>query len=209
MQNFDPVTTSSSRLSPFVDVGSESGPKHLRWNRDTYYRMAELGFFDGKRVELIEGEIIEMAAMGSPHITCVMILGRVLAEAFGSGYCVRTQGTLDLGSASQPEPDAAVVTGDLRDYAEVHPKTAVLVVEVSDTTLALDRTLKASLYAQNLIEDYWIVNLRDRCVEVYRKPVQDPNLGFIYSERTVAGEAQSVTALSESAAAIRVVDILP
>ena len=209
MQSLNSVPVNSVAITPFFDDEQEIRPVQLRWNRDEYNKIAELGFFDGKRVELIEGEIIEMAPMGSPHITCVMILGRLLMEVFGEDHCVRTQGTLDLGIESQPEPDVAVVIGNFRDYADAHPKSALLIIEVSDTTLSFDRTLKSSIYARNSIEDYWIVNLQHRCVEIYRKPVQDPNLGFIYSERTVKGEKQSVSPLAKPKSKIRVADILP
>lgn len=209
MQSLNSIPIPSVPISSFFDDNADFRPAQIRWNRDEYYKMAELGFFDGKRVELIEGEIIEMAPMGSPHITCIMILGRLLTDVFSKGYCVRTQGTLDLGLKSQPEPDAAVVAGALRDYADAHPKSAVLIVEVSDTTLSLDRTFKAAIYARNSIEDYWIVNLQHRCVEIYRKPVQDSNLGFIYSERTVIGEKESVSPLAKPKAKIKVADILP
>lgn len=209
MQSLNSLPITTVPIALFYDDEQECRPSQIRWNRDEYYKMAELGFFDGKRVELIEGEIIEMAPMGSPHITCVMIVGRLLMEVFGEDYCVRTQATLDLGIESQPEPDAAVVIGNFRDYTDAHPKSAVLIVEVSDTTLPFDRTLKASIYARSSIEDYWIVNLQHRCVEVYRKPIQDPNLGFIYSERTVIGEKQSVSPLAKPKAKIKVGEILP
>lgn len=209
MQSLNSLPVISAPVAPFFEDEPDLRPAQIRWNRDEYYKMAELGFFDGRRVQLIEGEIIEMAPMGSPHITCVMMLGRLLTEVFGKDYCVRTQGTLDLGIDSQPEPDAAVVTGTFRDYADAHPKSAVLIVEVAETTLSLDRTLKAAIYSRSLIEDYWIVNLQHRCVEVYRKPVEDPNLGFIYSERTVIGEKQSVSPLAKPNSKIKVADILP
>ncbi len=209
MQSLESVQITSIPVAPFIDDAPEIPTQPIRWNSDAYYKMAEMGLFEGKRVELIEGEIIEMAEMRSPHITGVMILGNLFTEVFGENYCVRTQATLDLGVESQPEPDVSVVPGNLRDYAAAHPRSALLIVEVSDTTLALDRSLKASIYARNFIEDYWIVNLRSRCIEIYRKPFEDPNLGFIYSERTVVGEQQSVSPLARPKAKIKVSDILP
>jgi Uma2 family endonuclease len=86
---------------------------------------------------------------------------------------------------SEPEPDLAVVVGTPRDYRAHHPTTAVLIMEVSDTTLAFDRRQKGSLYARAGILDYWILNLNRRMLEVYRSPIADPvaPYGFSYSER--------------------------
>ena len=190
------------------DDETSARPQQFRWNREVFYRMDQLGFFGEKRVELIEGEIIEMAPMGSPHITCVMILGRLLQEIFGDDFCIRTQGTLDLGSDSQPQPDVAVVSGSFGDYYDAHPTSAVLVGEVSESSLAIDRNQKSQIYARNSIPEYWIVNLKDKCVEVYRTPTEDPHLGFIYCERTVFGKNQSISPLARPGSKILVSDIL-
>ena len=138
-----------------------------------------MGFFEGKRVELIEGEIIEMAPMGSPHATGIGLLAELLRETFGKGFHLRTQAPLDVSDISQPEPDVALFRGGIRDFSLAHPKTALIVAEVSNSSLSLDRTIKSGLYARRSIEEYWILNLKDRCLEVYRRPVEDPNLGFI------------------------------
>ncbi len=184
-------------------------PTKKKWTKDEYYRLAELGFFDGQRVELIEGEIIEMAAMKSPHITSVMILGEILREVFGKDFHVRTQGALDFGKNSQPEPDVAVVKGKIRDYADAHPKEGVLLVEVADTTIYKDRNFKSRLYAKNNIQDYWILNLKNRSLEVYRRPIRDKKLGFVYTEIQILTEKDSVAPLAALGAKIKVADILP
>lgn len=180
-----------------------------KWTKEEYYRLADLGFFDGKRVELIEGEIIEMPAMKSPHITSVMIAGEVLREVFGKNFYIRLQGALDFGKNSQPEPDVAVVKGKIRDYVEAHPKQAVLIIEVADTTLRKDRNSKAKLYARNAIQDYWILNLKNRCLEVYRQPVRDKKLGYIYTEIKVVTEDDSIAPLAAPESKIKVADLLP
>ena len=87
---------------------SESVKTHL-WTRDEYYKMAELGFFHGKRVELIEGEIIEMSPMKSPRMTGISLASEVLREVFVKGYTIRIQGPLNFGELNEPEPDVAVV----------------------------------------------------------------------------------------------------
>jgi len=185
-------------------------PHVHQWTRDEYYKMAEAGLLDGKHVELIEGQVIEMSPMGSPHITAVTLTGDVLREVFRVGYFVRIQGPFDLGELSEPEPDVAVIAGKVRDYADAHPTTAVLIVEVADTSLAYDRTTKVSLYAKAGIEDYWIVNLIERQLEVYRHPTVDAAqpYGFGYAEITTLRAAERVVPLAMPQASITVADLL-
>jgi Uma2 family endonuclease len=123
---------------------------------------------------------------------------------------VRMQGALDLGPDVEPEPDVAVADGPKGSFAG-HPTTAVLVVEVSDTTLSIDRGRKAGIYARAGIADYWIVNINRRQLEIYRRPVADATAqeGYRYDETTIRGEADSATPLAAPQAAIRVVDLLP
>jgi Uma2 family endonuclease len=173
--------------------------------------MADVGLFDGKHVELIEGQVIEMSPMGSPHITAVTLTGDVLRRVFGIGYFVRIQGPIDFGEISEPEPDVAIIAGDVRDYKDAHPTTAVLIVEVADTSLTYDRTTKASLYAKAGIAEYWIVNLMDRQLEVHRQPTADASqpYGFGYATVTVRTAADVVAPLAIPQATIAVADVLP
>ena len=184
-------------------------PKPICWTREQYYRMAELGFFHGKRVELIKGEIIEMSPMKSAHATAVRLVVEILREIFATGFVVDSQLPMSFGKTDEPEPDVAVVAGTIRDYSNSHPKTAALVVEVSDTTLAFDRAKKASLYAENKIADYWILNLKDRCLEIYRRPKKDKKLGCVYTEIKILTEEDSVSPLAAPDAKIKVSDLLP
>ncbi len=192
-----------------VNASEVETVKIHRWTKDEYYKLAELGFFQEKRVELIDGEIIEMAPMKSPHATSVSLLNSELRKFFDKGFNVRSQLPLSFGKANEPEPDLAIVKGEIRDYAKSHPKKAELVVEVSDATLSYDRNRKASLYAENKIQDYWILNLNGRCLEVYRKPKKDKKIGFIYSERTIFTEEDTVSPLADPKAKIKIADILP
>ena len=150
----------------------EMPPPH-RFTREEYYQMADQGFFDGIRVELIDGEIVDMAPQKNPHYLSINIAARALTTAFGENYWIRAPGPLHLAEACEPEPDVAVVNGPMDSYTD-HPTSAHLVVEVSDSTLRFDRGKKASLYARAGIQDYWIINLTDSCVEVLREPVEDP-----------------------------------
>ena len=133
-------------------------PRVRKWTREEYYKMGELGLFEGQRVELIDGEIIEMSPMGNPHVIAASLAHDALQRAFGVGFWVRHGAPISVSSISEPEPDIAVVKGTPREFKD-HPSTALLAVEVSETTLAMDRKRKASLYASAGILDYWIVNL--------------------------------------------------
>lgn len=187
-----------------------TGLRPHEWTVDEYYKMAELGLFDGKRVELIEGEIIEMSAMGRPHVIAVKKTEHALEVAFGAGWFVQPQAPLRFHPKSEPEPDLAVISGELEDYSE-HPDAAALVVEISDTTLGQDRNDKGSLYAKAGIADYWIINLRRRQVEVFRRPVADEEAkyGFSYADRLIFKEGELVTPLAKPTASIAVADVLP
>jgi Uma2 family endonuclease len=197
---------------PFVvtdHVKKNGVPKPFRWTVREYYQMAELGFFQGKRVELIRGEIVEMSPMKSPHATSIQLAAEVLSELFKKGFVVRSQLPMSFSKADEPEPDIAVVTGSIRDYADGHPKSAVLLVEISNSTLRFDREEKAELYAENNIGEYWIVNLKQRRLEVHRRPQKDKNRGFFYSEVVVVSEDESIAPLAKPKAKIKVADILP
>ena len=116
-----------------------------------------------------------------------------------------------LDDESEPEPDVAVVPGSFRDYAAEHPTRPFLVVEVSESSLRFDRHHKGSLYARAGLADYWIVNLVDRVLEVYRDPVQDAAtaFGWRYGSAATLGPDASITPLALSGAGIRVVDLSP
>jgi Uma2 family endonuclease len=194
------------RISP-----PSAPPAPRQWTIDEYYRLGELGFFNDQRVELIESEIIDMAPQGSEHFASVCLVGEVLRRAFGDGHVVRIQGPLRIADSTEPEPDIAVVPGTPRDYVgKDHPNNALLVVEVSDTSLVFDRTDKASLYASAGIADYWIVNLIDRQLEVFRLPTADASarFGWTYAERTILKSADQIKPLSAQSSA-RIADMLP
>jgi Uma2 family endonuclease len=176
-----------------------------RWTRDEYYRMADSGILrPDDRVELIDGEILTMAPQKSPHATAMQLAHDALREAFGDGFSVRPQLPLALDETNEPEPDLAVVTGSPRDYVEGHPSTALLVVEVAETSLAFDRGVKKALYARFGIPEYWIVDLLAHRLEVYRSPQDDG-----YRDQRVLTEADSIAPLARGESAIAVADLLP
>jgi len=186
------------------------GVRQRRWSKAEYYRLGELGFFPGERVELIEGRIMVQSPQNAPHWSATERVRARLEQAFGAGFLVRMQGPIDLGQTTEPEPDIAVVTGSLANYTQAHPTTVVLIVEVSDTTLSYDRRRKGSLYARAGIADYWIVNLVDRRLEVYRAPVADANrpYGHRYSSRTDLTPPAAISPLALPQAVIAVADLL-
>jgi Uma2 family endonuclease len=186
-------------------------PQARTWDKQEYYQLGELGFFQGQRVELIEGQIMVLSPQGLMHSACVDRVAETLRAVLASGYWVRMQFPLDLGAVTEPEPDVSVVAGTRGQYMQAHPSTAVLLVEVSDTTLSYDRGSKGSLYAQAGIADYWIVNLNASQVEIYRAPVADPSQphGHRYCSRTDLVPPATVTPLALPPTRVTVADLLP
>lgn len=170
--------------------------------------MADAGLFEGRRVELIDGEVLEITPQKHRHAQCVTRLDTILRQAFAEHW-VRVQMPLALGERSHPEPDLSVVAGSLDDYKD-HPTTALLVVEVSDTTLSSDRGRKAGLYAGSGVGEYWIVNLIDNVLEVYRKPMRDASheFGWRYGESQVLSTDDRVTPLSAPGVGVTVRNML-
>lgn len=168
-------------------VAEPEEPRKRQWNKIEYHQMADIGLFHGQRVELLEGEVVIMSPMKPPHALHVHLAADVLRTAFGIQAWVRQQLPVDFGPISEPEPDVSVVQGSHRQYEAQHPKTALLSLEVSDSSLAFDRGRKGSLYAKHQISDYWIVNLIDRQLEVYREPIADASqhYGYRYATWTI------------------------
>jgi Uma2 family endonuclease len=191
-------------------VRRQAGVRPWRFTKKQYYRLGELGFFRGKRVELIEGRLMVLCPQNAPHATGVQDAAAVLQAVFASGYVVRQQFPLDLGQTSEPEPDVAVVQGTRAQYRNAHPTTAELIVEVSDTTLSYDRRRKGSLYARAGVQDYWIGNLVQRQVEVYRDPVPDATqlYGYRYASRTDLAAPATVSPLALPGVSIPVADLV-
>jgi len=183
-----------------------------RCSRADYDKMMEAGIFaPGERVELIDGEIVEMSPQHSAHSTAASLSAEALCTAFGAGFDVRTRMPLALDRYSEPEPDVAVVPGSPRDYRDAHPTTALLVVEVADSTEAYDRDQKGSLYARAGVADYWLLNLRERRLEAYREPVPMPQAryGWGYRSGQRLSPADAVSPLAAPQARIAVADLLP
>ena len=195
-----------------MSVVKAVGPKRHLWSSKEYYRLFEAGFFRHRRVQLIEGVIFEMPAQKNLHALSIELSRSALELAFGPGFWIRVQMSLDLSPHSVPDPDIAVVQGNPRDFkSDDNPTSALLTVEVSDTTLRFDQYRKASLYARAGISDYWIVDLVHQRLEVRRNPIPDSSqpFGYGYASVTILTAADSVSPLHVPQATILVADLLP
>lgn len=182
----------------------------FRFTVEQFYKLDELGFFEGRHAELIEGIIYEMTAKPAHALASELVLHALFA-AFGVGWRIRPGAPLDTGRRSLLEPDFAVVAGGTRDAGLTHPNSAVLLIEISESTLRKDRTIKAHQYAMAGISDYWIVNLVDRQLEVHRNPGPDPARRgrFRYADVTIVPESGRITPLAAPQSEIAVADLLP
>jgi Uma2 family endonuclease len=147
-----------------------------RFTVDEYYRMAEAGILhEDDRVELIEGEIVEMAPIGSNHASHVDRLAQLLFERIGRHAIIRVQNPIHLGEYSELQPDITLLHPRPDFYRTAHPgpEDILLLVEVAETSAAYDREVKASLYARSGIREYWLVDLVSESIEVYRGPIPE------------------------------------
>jgi len=186
--------------------------KTRRFSRAEYDRLIELGVFQpGEPIELIGGELMVAEPQGAPHYTAIRKMAKALEAAFGPGWEVRTQGPIGLDDDSEPEPDIAVVPGGPDDYGRAHPSRPVLTVEVAESSLAIDRHHKGSVYARAGLADYWVLNLVDRVLEVYREPAPDraARFGWRYARREVFEASARVTPLAAPGSIITVSQLLP
>jgi Uma2 family endonuclease len=157
-----------------------------RFTVDEYYRMAEAGLLaPDSRVELIEGEIIDMAPIGSLHGGTVMQLSQLMVRAVGDRAIVSTQLPVRLGRFSEPEPDLALLKWRADFYKSRHPDPAdvMLVIEASESSVRYDRQIKIPLYARHGIPEVWIVDLKGKQVHFYRSPREQSYLEISSTDR--------------------------
>jgi len=164
-----------------------------RFTVHDYHRMGEAGILhEDDRVELIEGEIVEMAAIGTRHFACVNGLTRLLIMNVGDEAIVSVQNPVRLNEHTEPQPDLTVIRP--RDYrlSLPVPEDVLLLIEVSDTTLAYDRGVKLPLYARAGIREVWIVNLPGETIERYTSPSAD---GYLRTDQKRRGQTLESIAL--------------
>ena len=179
---------------------------HKRFTVDEYHRMAEVGILsEDDRVELIDGEIVEMSPIGKHHAACVKRLNALLTEILGRHAIVGVQDPVQLNDSSEPQPDITVLKFRA-DYYEERPPTpadTLLIIEVADSSLDFDRLVKLPRYACGGVLEVWIVNLTAGVIEVYREPVAGE-----YRETEQAGRGDELKLPGVSGAQVRVEDVL-
>lgn len=187
----------------------QGGPRSVRFTRAEFAALDAARFFRGQRVRLVRGVLVLEPPMNPPHATGVYKTARTLERAFPTGHVVRSQLPLDLDPLSRPHPDVAVAAGSVEDFAAAHPTTAVLVAEVADDSLFEDTTEQAELYASAGVPEYWVVDVVNRALVVFRDPRPIPDGGTAYRTRADHGDAETVAPLAAAGAAVRVADLLP
>lgn len=158
------------------------------------------------RVELLDGLIVAMPPQDPEHASATGRVEDALRGALGTSAVIRVQSPLTLGPRSAPEPDVAVVAGERADYDHHHPTTALLIVEIASSSLPQDRLTKSRIYAAAGIPEYWIVNLRDDCIEVFRAPVPETRS---YRDRLVLHRGAHIVLTSVQGSPVAVEDLLP
>jgi Uma2 family endonuclease len=167
-------------------------PTPRKVTRAEYHRMGELGFFRGERVELVEGIVVRMSPIGPAHASVVQRLLEHLVPRLLGRATVRIQQPLLAHDDSEPEPDVAIVP--VGQYADRHPEGALLAIEVALSSLEYDRTTKGPLYAASGVDEYWVVDVTGRAVEVYTAP---QNGGYEAMRRLVSGDRLAPAAFTE------------
>jgi len=189
------------------DVLATVEVRRRRFTIEEYYRMGEVGILGPEdRVELIEGEIVEMSPIGPRHATCVTALTRRLLQAVGDRAVLWPQNPVRLLPDSEPRPDVVLLHPPEARYWEhrAEPADAMLVVEVAETSYRYDRHVKLPLYARAGVPEVWIVDLAHAAVEVFREPRAT---GYGSAQRVERGGTIAPAALPD--AAIAVTEILP
>jgi Uma2 family endonuclease len=144
-----------------------------RFSVEDYYRMAETGILKpDARVELIEGEIVDMMPIGPFHSGSVYRLNRLFSRLAEGRWLVASQGPLRIDQHNEPEPDLMLLRPSADDYTSAHPtpEDVFLLIEIADSSLAHDQATKLPLYARSGIEEVWILNVPQKQLEVYRQP---------------------------------------
>jgi len=193
-------------LFPRISLPGDADVPRKLWTRAEYHRLVEAGILDeDSRVELLEGEIIAKMPQDRKHIVGCMRGQEVLMGVFGVAH-VQTQGPIAPDDYNEPEPDIVVLRNRVQDYMQDHPGPAdiLLAVEVANTTLRADRTIKRAVYARAGILEYWLMDVNGRTLTVFREPGPDG-----WASETTLTDADAVSPLAAPDAQIAVADLLP
>lgn len=196
---------------PPLPGSSRFRAKRVRWTVDEFHDLACLPIFEGRKMILVDGEILDMPPANHPHDMGIGKTNRTLGKIFpDDAWWIRIQMALPLGLHTDPIPDVAVVEGEMTTHLG-QPTTAKLLVEVADSSLDYDTTDKADLYAAASIADYWVLDLNGRRLIVFRNPVVDAAsaTGFRYSSTQTLDASATISPLAAPQATIRVADLLP
>ncbi len=209
-----PFAFSDAEFDRMVAVGvlpANHTRRGVRFTRDQYRALWEHGFFTDRRVCLLHGEVFEMP-VNEPHSTGVLLVAGVFRAVFQTGFCVREEKALDVNTTNDPQPDVVVVPGNPRTYTRsgTAPPAAdaLIVVEVADSTLFQDITTKAELYATAGVQDYWVLDVENDQLLVFRDP--QPTAGVVaYRARLTLTAGDTITLLAVPGVAIAVADLIP
>lgn len=196
---------------PVVTPPQITLPQRKRWTVAEFHALRAQPQFENRWMILVEGEIIEMPGPNPPHNAALALTQAVLQAAFGNGFWVRSQMPLVLGLSTDPVPALAVVPGEPRAWKD-QPRSALLVVEISDSTLNYDLREKANLYAAVGVADYWVVDLVQGKLHVCREPANDPQQAFgaAYRSRTeLTPDQRAIPLAVTGGGSILVGDLLP
>jgi Uma2 family endonuclease len=180
---------------PFLAERQSDAPRPKRFSIEEYHLLLEMGFFkEGDRIELIRGDLVEMAAKGTKHIFCCQELSGILPILIARQAISRCQDPIVLASGSEPEPDFVIVRLSSDRYRSRKPEAEdiLLIIEVADSSLEYDRTVKGALYAEANIQHYWIFNVLDQQLEVYQNPFQNSRNEFEYASKQVYQMNQTI-----------------
>ena len=176
------------------------------WTVEEYHQIGETSIFGAEqRTELITGKIVLMTAKGTPHVISLQLVASSLQSQLNNAALVRTQDPIELDDFSEPEPDLAIVKGKILDYANRHPRPedVSLVVEIADSTLKKDCEVKDKLYARSNIADYWVVDVKNRQVHIFRNPTPTG-----YTSHLILSEPETVSPLAFPSIVIPISSIL-
>lgn len=160
--------------SKTVEKTGISTQKH-RFTVEEYHRMGESGVFNETRVELIDGEIYYMSPINSPHAGTVKFLNRLLNKLLGHQYLIGVQDPITLDNLSEPEPDITILKMREDFYMDSHPQPdeVTLLIEVADSSLETDKRVKLPKYAKAGIQEVWIMDINEKCIEIHTQPWED------------------------------------
>lgn len=199
-----PISANGSRVEPSA-TQETAGISRKLWTRAEYRRLIKAGYLTDGGYELVLGEVWEKMGHGRRHIaacTRLMIaLGRILDP-----FRLQSQASLPVAKDGDPEPDLAVLADVMDNYLEREPRPdeILLIVEVSDSTLRADLSLKARQYGSAGIPEYWVVDIPNRLLHVFREPTADG-----YASETILTIADEVRPLAAPDAIVRVAELLP